>query len=338
VAAAAARFRDEGAPASTRGEAQHESCLTGNKRIEPHVETLIAGFAERQHGNVTLLQLQLLGLGRSGVSRRAKNGRLYRVHRCVYAVGRPDLTQRGHWMAAVLACGPKAVLSHRSAAALHGIRRDNRAKTDVTLPTRSARSRPTIDVHTSVTLEAADITSVDRIPCTTVARTLIDLGDIVDRRAIERAVDQAEVLRVFDGKAVHEALARAGPRRGAGVLRAVLESYQEPTLTDREMEERFLALCRRAALPSPAVNTWITLGDGVSYKADFLWRGHMLVVETDSRGFHSHRAAFENDRLRDQRLTLAGFTVVRFTWRQIERDPQRVAGVLQGLLARLARP
>ena len=277
----------KGSPKPPVSEAQHESCLTGNIRAELPVETLIVALAERQHALVTLPQLQLLGLGRSGVSRRASSGRLYRIHRGVYAVGRPHLTQHGHWMAAVLACGPKAVLSHRSAAALHGIRRDSRAKTDVTVPSSSARSRPTIDVHTSLTLNAADITTVDAIPCTTVARTLVDLGDVVSRRAVERAVDQAEVLRVFDGRAVNDALARAGRRKGAGTLRAVLESYEEPTLTEKGIEERFLALCRKASLPSPAVNAWITPIDGVSYKADFLWRTEKLIAETDSRDFHT---------------------------------------------------
>jgi hypothetical protein len=241
-------------------------------------------------------------------------------------------------MAAVLACGPKAVLSHRSAAALHGIRADNRAKTDVTLPGPSARSRRTIDVHTSLTLEAADITTLDGIPCTTVARTLVDLGDVVSRRSVERAVDQAEVLRVFNGTAVHDALARAGPRRGAGVLRTVLKGYEEPTLTDSQLAERFLAVCRTASFPSPAVNTWITLDDGIAYKADFLWRRHRLIAETDGRDVHTTRKAFEHDRLRDQRLALAGFTVVRFTWRQVLHHPGSVSGALQGLLARLARP
>jgi hypothetical protein len=295
-------------------------------------------LAERQHGVVALSQLQSLGLGRSGVSRRTAAGRLYRIHRGVYAVGRPHLTERGRWMAAALAYGPRAVVSHRSAAALHGIRRDNRGTTDVTLPGPSVRPRPAIEVHRSTTLGPADVTTVDGIPCTTVARTLVDLGDVVDRRGVERAVDQAEVLQMFDLRAVEAALARAGPRRGAGVLRAVLEDYEGPTLTDRELEERFLALCKTASLPSPAVNAWVTLDGGVAYKADFLWRTEKLIAETDGRDVHTTRRAFEHDRLRDQRLTLAGFTVVRFTWRQVRRDPRRVSGALQGLLARLARP
>jgi predicted transcriptional regulator of viral defense system len=319
-------------------EARHVCCPTGNKRADLPIDALIAEIAERQHGLITLLQLQFLGLGRSGVSRRVKAGRLHRIHRCVYAVGRPYLTQHGHWLAAVLACGPRAALSHRSAGAHHGVRRDSRAKTDVTLASPSARSRPSIDVHRSSTLEPADITIVDGIPCTTVARTLVDLGDVVSRREVERAVDRAEVLGVFDGKAVHEVLARAGRRRGAGILRSILEDYNQPTLTEKELEERFLALCRQASLPSPAVNAWITLPDGVAYKADFLWREHKLIAETDGRDVHTTRKAFEHDRLRDQRLTLAGYTVVRFTWRQVKRDPRGVAETPQGLLARLARP
>jgi Transcriptional regulator, AbiEi antitoxin/Protein of unknown function (DUF559) len=327
-----------GSPEPAGPEARRVCCLTGNKLAGLHVEARIAEIAERQHGLITLLQLQSLGLSRSAVSKRARNGRLHRVHRGVYAVGRPRLTQHGHWMAAVLTCGPRAVLSHRSAAALHGLRPDNRPSSDVILPGQSATSRPRIDVHRSSTLDASNVTIVDGIPCTTVARTLVDLGDVVNRRAVERAVDRAELLRLFDLGAVREALARAGPRRGAGLLRAVLADLEQPTLTDRELEERFLALCRTAALPSPAVNAWIALDDGIAYKADFLWRAERLIVETDSHAFHGHRAAFERDRLRDQRLTVAGFTVVRITWRQIAREPRRVARTVERLLARGRHP
>jgi very-short-patch-repair endonuclease len=328
----------KGSPKPPGLEAVDVCCPSGNKRTHLPVEARIAELAERQHGLITLSQLQLLGLGRSGVSRRARNGRLHRVHRGVYAVGRPHLTQQGHWMAAVLACGPQAVLSHRSAAALHGLRADNRPKSDVTLPGNAVRPRPGIEGHRSTTLEAADVTMVDGIPCTTVARTLVDLGDVLDHRAVERAVDQAEVLRLFDGRAVKEVLARAGRRKGAGILRAVLDRYEQPTLTEEGIEEAFLTLCRKASLPSPAVKAWITLDDGVAYEPDFMWHKHRLIAETDGRDVHTTRKAFEHDRLRDQRLTLAGFTVVRFTWRQISDEPRSVAEALRTLLARLARP
>jgi predicted transcriptional regulator of viral defense system len=327
-----------GSPKPPFREGQRERCVQRNKLLELHPETAIVELAEWQHGVVTLHQLQLVGLSRSAVSRRAAVGRLHRVHRGVYAVGRPYLDVPGRWMAAVLASGPRAVLSHRSAAGLWGIRRDDRHNTDVCVPGLSADSRSGIQAHASITLTNRDITTVEGIPCTTVARTLVDLGDVVSRRGVERAVDQAEVLRVFDLRAIEEALQRAGPRRGAGTLRAVLADYAEPTLTNQELEERFLALCRAASLPSPAVNAWITLYDGVAYQADFLWRQQRLIVETDGRDVHTTRKAFEHDRLRDQRLTLAGYTVVRFTWRQIVHEPRRVAGALASLLARLARP
>jgi hypothetical protein len=146
------------------------------------------------------------------------------------------------------------------------------------------------------------------------------------------------VLGLFDLIAIEHALERAGPKLGAGVLRAVLGELVDPALTDRELEELFLALIRDAGLPAPTVNDWIT-GDGWAYKADFFWRAERLVVETDSRTFHTSRKAFEHDRLRDQRLTLAGFTVVRFTWRQVARDPHGVAATLAALLAaRRERP
>ena len=163
---------------------------------------------------VGLSQLRELGLSARAVQHRAARGRFHRIHRGVYAVGYPKLTGRGQWMAAVLACGPRAVLSHRSAAGLWGVRPDNRRKSDVSVPSPSARAKAAIEVHRSVTLTADDVTTVDGIPCTTLARTLVDLGDVVDRRAVERAVEQAEVLRLFDLQA--SASGRSSePARGA---------------------------------------------------------------------------------------------------------------------------
>ena len=234
-------------------------------------------------------------------------------------------------MAAVLAYGPKAKLSYRSAAALDGIRPDNRAKTDVTVPSPISPVATRHRRPASTTLTEADLTTIDGIPCTTLPRTLLDLAEVVDERAIEKAIDQAEILRIFDLRAVEEALSRASGRRGAAVLRQVLADYAGPTLTDRELEERFFALCRSAALPKPAVNEWITLGGGIAYKADFLWRAERLIVETDGWGSHGTRQAFENDRRRDRRLSVAGWTVVRFTWRDVEREPEEVTETLARL-------
>ena len=291
-------------------------------------------MADRQHGVVALGQLRDLGLSGRAVSHRAARGRLHRIHRAVYAVGRSQLSGRGHWMAAVLACGPRAVLSHRSAAGLWGLRTDNGRKSDISLPSPSARAKRAIEVHRSVTLTANDITSVDGVPCTTVARTLVDLGDVVNRRALERAVEQADVLRLFDLHGVQAAIERAGPRRGTGLLISVLDDLNGPTLTASKLEEAFLAICRQAALPPPEVNVWMTLPDGTPAKIDFLWRKERLAVETDGGPFHRTRQSRERDAKRDQLLWVMAFEPVRFTDRQVARDPGWVRRCLTELIAR----
>jgi predicted transcriptional regulator of viral defense system len=315
------------------------------QRVELPIDVEISALAERQHGVVGLSQLCGLGLSASGVRKRAARGRLHRIHRGVYAVGHSKLTGRGHWMAAVLAGGPKAVLSHRSAAGLWGLRSDNRLKTDVSLPSPSARARPGIEVHRSVTLTNEDRTSVDGIPCTTLARTLVDLGDVVNRRSVERAVEQADVLRLFDLHEVQRAIERAGPRRGTGLLSSVLENLNGPTLTASELEEAFLALCRETPLPTPEVNAWMTLEDGSAIKVDFLWRNERLAVETDGHPFHRTGQSRERDTKRDHLLRLAGFEPVRFTGRQVALEKEWVTRTLlalasrpDGVFSRRARP
>jgi very-short-patch-repair endonuclease len=235
-------------------------------------------------------------------------------------------------MATALAYAPDGALSHRDAAALLGLRRHARATVEVTVP-RRARARAGVLVHMSETLGPDDVVVEEGIPCTSVARTLVDLGDVLDRRAVERAVEQAEILQRLDVRAVDEALARAGPRHGAAVLRVVLGQGLGETLTANELEERFLEICRSAALPQPAVNVW-GADPTEETKVDFLWRHERLIAETDGRETHATRQAFERDRLRDQRLTLAGWRVVRFTHRQVTREPGRVARTVGALLAR----
>jgi very-short-patch-repair endonuclease len=284
---------------------------------------------------VSLGQLQLAGLGRAAVAKRVKAGRLYRIHRGVYAVGHSRLTGYGHTMAAVLAYGPRAVASHRTAGGLQGLRGDNSPKTDISLPLKSARSRPGIHAHAMPSLRPADVTKRHGIPCTTVARTLLDLADVVPRRQLERALEQAEMLRVFDLDAIEDVLAQANGRRGASVLRGVLaELVDEPGLTASDLENRFLELCRAAGLPKPAVNKWLTIDDRPPIRADFVWSEQRLIVETDGWGSHGTRHGFERDRRRDQRARRAGWEPVRFTRRQVLRDPGWVVDTTAALLAR----
>jgi hypothetical protein len=284
---------------------------------------------------VSLSQFASLGLSRGGVQSRIRRGRLHRVHRGVYAVGHPLLTVQGQYMAAVLACGPGAVLSHRSAADLQDLGRTDRATVDVTTPGQGGRKRSGIDAHGSLSLTAADVTLVRGIPCTTVARTLLDLADVLDRRGLERAIERAEQLRLFDLKAVDHSLAGADGRKGAALLRAILARRSFHFAPARsELEERFLVLCREAGRPEPEVNAWIPFPEGGGVEADFLWRDHRLVVETDGYETHGTRHAFERDRLRDQRLALAGYQVVRFTWRQVVHETGLVAAAVTKLMAR----
>jgi very-short-patch-repair endonuclease len=235
-------------------------------------------------------------------------------------------------LAATIACGRGAVLSHRSAAELLGLRASSRSEVDVTSPRRSGRGHAGIDVHSGATLAPVDMRTVAGIPCTSLARTLLDLAEVVNRRELERACDQAEVLRLFDLYALEDVLERAHGRRGAAALRAVLAEQSTATaLTRSELEERFLALCRAAVLPAPHVNAWIAL-DGGGLEADFLWRQQRLIVETDGGHVHRTSRAFERDRRRDQRLVLAGWRVVRFTWRQVVDEPAVVDATIRALL------
>jgi hypothetical protein len=237
-------------------------------------------------------------------------------------------------MAAVLACGPGAALSHRSAACHLGLREDNRSRIDVTSPQRTGRDLPGITVHSGGTLLPQDTTIVDGIPCTTLARTLLDLAEVLTTRGLERAIEQAEVLRVLDMRAVDDVLARANGRRGATSLKALLSEMQlGSTITRNELEERFLDICRQANLPPDATNAWIPFPDGGGAEADFVWRDQRLIIEVDGRDVHTTRRAFEHDRRRDQRLTMLGWRVVRFTWRQVLYEPAAVAATVAALLA-----
>jgi hypothetical protein len=295
----------------------------------------MAALGSAQHAVFDLDQLRDLGLTAGGVHKRAAAGRLHRVYHRVYSlVPLRLLSREGHWMAAVLACGPGAVLSHRSAGALLGLRPTQRERIDVTVPNRSCREHSGIELHRSTTLTRADTTREKNIPCTTVARTQLDLADVIQRRGVERAFDQAEALEVFDLRALEDQLTRNPHRRGAPVVRSVLtEHYVGSTPTWSKFEERFLAFVRAAGLPRPEVNFWIVLHDGgPAIRADFAWPTQRVIVETDGRGTHGTRQAFERDRRNDLRLTVAQWRPVRVTWRRLGYEPELVEATARSLL------
>jgi hypothetical protein len=292
-------------------------------------DLLVAQRAARQHGIVSRRQLIAAGLSRHAIDHRVASGLLHRVHRGVYAVGHPPLTREAWWMAAVLACGDGAALSHASAAALWELRPSAAVWIDVTVATRAGRAtRDGIRVHRSGTLAAADITEHRGIPVTSVARTLLDIAGVLPAAALARALERTEVLRRFDLRSTRAVIDAHPASRGAKRLTAALELYRDDEMTRSDLEAFFRTLCADHDVPRPLVNAVIE-GEEV----DFLWRRERLVVETDGRETHLTRAAFERDRAKDAKLTLAGYRVVRFTYRQVEHQRDATGATLLALLS-----
>jgi predicted transcriptional regulator of viral defense system len=292
----------------------------------------IAEIAARQHGLVTLEQLHGLGLSKDRVGQRARAGRLHRVHEGVYAVGHALLTSKGRWMAAVLACGSGAVLSHQSAAVLWEMSDDESKLIDVTAPNRRGRHPSGIAAHRNGSLKLRDCATVHGIPCTTVEKTLLDLAAVAPSWRLRRALAEAEVLRIVDLPALRALLRRSRGRRGVARLRLLLDEIHPQTKRTRsELERLFLRVCERGGLPRPEVNVPLDVG-GRDLKPDFLWRDAGLIVETDGRRYHDTGSAFQLDREREQSLQLAGWRVSRCTWEQVEREPRRLVSVIRGLL------
>ena len=304
------------------------------RKFDDPLDRRISELAAVQHGTVAVHQLVQLGLSASAVRDRVASGRLHRVFSGVVAVMPPRLlTRKGVTMAATLACRAGTLATHRAASALFELRLAQRAWIDVTTPGAKGHRRAGIRVHDGTTLTAADVFVIDGIPCTTLARTLLDIAEDATRREVERALDVAEQRQILDMRAIDDVLSRADGRRGAKLLRAVLAEHTVgSTLTRNDLEEAFLAICRAVELPPDASNVWIAFPEGDGAEADFLWRAHSLIVEADGRDPHTVRKAFNSDRRRDARLMLLGWRVVRFTWQQVMFEPAYVAATLRGLL------
>jgi very-short-patch-repair endonuclease len=284
---------------------------------------------DAQHGVVSREQLQALGFSRHAIDHRIAKGRLHPVFRGVYAAGRSGLTPRGRWMAAVLGCGPRAVLSHGSAAALLGIGSEGRGEIEVTVGPGWDRKRPGIRVHRRRGLEAHAIGTCDGIPVTSPAQTLIDLSVCHDRMTVERMVDEADRLDLISPPALRAELARHRGQPGVARLRAWLDR-RTFRLTRSRLERLFLPLARDAGLPVPETKIWVN-----GFEVDFLWRDLRLVVETDSLRHHRTPAQQTRDHLRDQAHAVAGFTSLRFTHEQVRYEPGHVRAVLGDVARRI---
>ena len=227
-------------------------------------------------------------------------------------------------MAAVLAAGPEAVLSYRAAAALWMLW--NGTRVEVTVPT--ARRRSGIQVHRA-RLRADEVTTERAIPVTTVPRTLLDLASVLSRSQVERAINEAEVRRHTDPLSLPDLIGRYPNRRGAAMIRSILEDGV--TITRSELEIRFLSFIHKARLPAPTMNVPLLIA-GRWIECDCVWRDARVIAELDGRTAHDTAAAFERDRARDRSLQARGWRTVRVTWRQLEDDPVAVAYDLKAIL------
>jgi very-short-patch-repair endonuclease len=284
-------------------------------------------LAARQHGVVTRGQLLDAGVSDKAMERRLASGHLVRLHRGVYAVGHAQLRPEGRWLAAVLAAGG-AALSHRSAAALHGIHEGTGA-IDVTT-TRRVAVRGVV-VHRTTVLDDRDVMTRRGVPVTTLPRTLVDLAGILTAEQLGKLLRETDRRGRLDPAALRAALTRTSGRPGAPALRAALAEHQRlaTSLTLSELEDAFIALLDAESLPRPLTNHLIH-----GMKVDAVWPEQRLAVELDGWAYHRDRAAFEEDRLRSARLAEAGWTPVRFTHAQVVERPRQVAGTLRALLAR----
>jgi hypothetical protein len=282
-------------------------------------------LAKRQHGVVSIAQLKQLGYSTSGVGRAAEAGWLHGIDRSVYAVGHTNLSSHGKCMAAVLACGPGAVLSHYSACWLHGLARWEPEPFHVTGPV-ARRSRLPVRIHRARRLEDEDWEVVEGIPVTSVPRTLLDMA-AVKSRSLDRLVERAEELEVFNLGPVESLLDRTWGHHGWGRLRRAIALYQPVPFTRSGFERLFYEAVLDAGLARPATN-YVEAG----FELDVYWPEQRFAVELDTYGTHGTHAAFERDRLRQEDLKLAGIELTRVTDVRFHREPEVVLERIARLL------
>lgn len=296
----------------------------------------VVALAATQHGVISCEQLRGFGFSPSTIGRYAAQDRLHRIHLNVYALV-PDalLTPLGRRMAAVLACGTGASLSLHSAGRHRGLMDSSRTYIDVTVPTRGGRAREGIRIHRSKTLRPLDVELVQGIPCTTVARTIFDLAEVLTPRRLERLLDEAEFQGVLDLTALDEQIEhnRGRPRPAARLRNALAVHRPGSTLTDGPLGEEMLAIIRRIGLPEPRVQHWIDLDDGEPMiQADFAWPEAKVILETDGNQAHGKPLRTQADYRRDQRAGRAGWHTVRATAAQIRGEPRRLGETLAAVV------
>lgn len=288
----------------------------------------MAAVAADQYGVLSHEQLTNLGCTASAVESAVTSGRLHRVHRGVFAVGHPGLSRHGRCLAGVLARGEGALLSYRSAAWLWGMVPEFAVPIEVSVPWRG-HGRSPLHLHHCPALGAEDIASHEGIPVTAVPRTLLDLASSVPPWQLERAVEKAERLGLLDVGRIDQLLERVRGHQGRGKLRKALALHRDPAFSRSRGELRFLELVREAGLPHPSVNCVVE-----GYELDMYWERERFAVELDGWETHRSRAAFEEDRKRQENLKLAGIEMIRITGHRLAHQPGEIAVRLRTLLQR----
>jgi very-short-patch-repair endonuclease len=295
------------------------------------IERRILALA-RPHGLVRRERLLGAGIGRDLIDNRVRAGWLRPMYRGVYAVG-PVPSDDAPYLAAAMACGDRAALSHSHAGFLWRLFRHAPSRpVHVTVPAPRCPHHPGIRVHRVQVLRPDEVTRLRQIPVTTPARTLLDLAAVLHSRELEQAMAVAERTHAGTQRRLAALLARYPARPGTPKLRQLLDGPRRPALTRSEAEERFLGLVRRAGLSEPEANVALH-----GYELDLLWRDEGLAVEIDGYAFHGDRDAFEADRRRDAVLASHGLQVVRITWRQITEEPEATLVLVTRALAERGR-
>ena len=288
----------------------------------------VAGWvASQQLHLITTPQAIAAGLTNRALTTRCKNGLLHRVHQGVYLFGQPTFLPGAPELAGVLACGHEAVVSAVSACALLGLATRCDDAVDITV-VGGRRARPGIRIHRVDALADADRGHLRGIPIVSPARALLDFAATATADELERGIAEAYALRLTTEAAINETIARNPHRTGVANLRTELAREGGPAWTQREAERRMKLLLRRANLPTPVTQYRVA-----GYPADFAWPEHRLIVEVDGFQFHGHRSAFERDRKRDAAHVLAGYRVIRITWRQLDEEPLTVIATIAAALS-----
>jgi very-short-patch-repair endonuclease len=291
---------------------------------QPLTDEQIAALARRQHGAVSRAQLLELGLGADAITYRCQTGRLYRAHLGVFTVGRPPTTPLERASAAVLACGPGAALSHRSAFTLWGL--DRHWQFPLHVSSASLRRPAGIVTHKFPSQARRDITIQLGIRVTSPARTFLDCAPALTRERLRRALGDARRAGHLKPAAIDDVLERFPTHPGHAPLLSAVKGYQP---TRSEFEHRFVRFCAAHNLPPPTINRKAN-----GHEADITFEGHQVIVELDGYDFHRDRYSFESDRDRDADLLAHGIPTMRITWERMTETPVREADRLRRILGR----